>query len=93
MGERKRAQVTIRGRVQGVFFRMETQRAAVSHDVFGWVKNQPNGAVAAVFEGEAKNVQAMIDWCGKGPALATVDAAEVQWQTHTGEFRGFEVRY
>ena len=43
MEEKARAHVVISGRVQGVFFRMETKRAAGEFGVFGWVKNQRDG--------------------------------------------------
>ena len=43
--------VNIFGKVQGVFFRMETQRAAERFGVLGWVRNKRDGSVEAVFEG------------------------------------------
>ncbi|MGD9089324.1 MAG: acylphosphatase, partial [Desulfobacterales bacterium] len=42
------AHVIISGRVQGVFFRVETQRAAERFGVVGWVRNRPDGTVEAV---------------------------------------------
>lgn len=46
-----RMHVWIRGVVQGVFFRQSTRRQAAG--VTGWVRNCADGAVEAVFEGEA----------------------------------------
>jgi len=43
-----RAHVIVSGKVQGVFFRAETKRCADVHEVFGWVRNLPNGCVEAV---------------------------------------------
>ena len=63
MGNKARAHAIISGRVQGVFFRMETKRAANGLGVFGWVKNQPDGTVEAVFEGDRDRVDAIVDWC------------------------------
>ena len=48
------AHAIITGRVQGVFFRMETKRAAEQMQVNGWVKNRTDGTVEALFEGEKK---------------------------------------
>jgi len=47
MENKARTHVSISGRVQGVFFRMETKRAADGFGVFGWVKNQLDGTVEA----------------------------------------------
>jgi len=44
--------VYIKGRVQGVFFRAETQRTARKLKLTGWVRNMPDGRVEALFEGE-----------------------------------------
>ena len=88
-----RAHVIISGRVQGVFFRMETKRAAGEYGVFGWVKNQLDGTVEAVFEGDRDRVEAIIDWCRQGPRMARVDTVAVDWQDYTGEFESFDVTF
>jgi len=85
--------VIISGRVQGVFFRVETQRAARRLGVTGWVRNLPDGTVEAVLEGSRGQVNAMLDWCRQGPPSARVDDLRVQEQPATGEFEGFEIRY
>ena len=46
----------------GVFFRDTCRRQAWAHRVSGWVTNREDGAVEAIFEGEAAAVQAMVDW-------------------------------
>lgn len=43
----------------------------------GWVRNNEDGSVEAVFEGEPDGVAAMIEWCRHGPRRARVDAVEV----------------
>jgi len=63
MSDHVRVHVIISGRVQGVFFRMETQRAARRLGVVGWVRNLPDGTVEAVLEGSRSQVDAMLDWC------------------------------
>jgi acylphosphatase len=85
-----RARVRVRGRVQGVFFRMETRDRAHSLGLAGWVRNCADGTVEAVFEGEPERVESMIDWCGRGPAGAHVDSVDVKWEEAAGE-RGFTV--
>ena len=93
MAERVRAHAIITGIVQGVFFRMETQRAAELHHVNGWVRNKRDGTVEAVFEGERENVDAVLDWCREGPPRAVVHDVVVEWQEYTGEYGGFDVTY
>ena len=88
-----RARVIVKGRVQGVNFRYYTQRQAQKWNVFGWVMNRPDGSVAALFEGEEADVQAMIDWCRQGPPSARVTELIVQPEEYRGEFRSFSVRY
>lgn len=87
----KRAHVRVRGRVQGVFFRVETRDRARSLGVSGWVRNAPDGEVEAVFEGDPARVESMIDWCNRGPAGAAVDDVEVAWEEPRDE-AGFDVR-
>jgi acylphosphatase len=88
-----RAHVLISGRVQGVFFRSETKREAGKHYVSGWVRNLTDDRVEAVFEGERENVKKLLEFCERGPPGAKVARTDVSWETYSGEFRGFEIRY
>ena len=87
----KRAEVTVHGMVQGVFFRVETRDRARSLGLSGWVTNAPDGTVRAAFEGEDERVESMVDWCRRGPRGAVVDDVEVTWITPEGD-RGFAIR-
>lgn len=70
--------VTVRGRVQGVFFRDSTQRTARDHGVCGWVRNEPDGTVAALLEGPPAGVDEVLTWMrGGGPPHAHVDEVVV----------------
>jgi len=88
-----RARAIISGRVQGVFFRMETRRAAERYGVFGWVRNRRDGTVEALFEGDKKCVESILQWCKKGPPHSKVKDIKVSWDTYSGEFTQFEIRY
>jgi acylphosphatase len=88
-----RAHVHISGRVQGVFFRSETQDEAIKKNVTGWVRNLPDGRVEAVFEGEKENVENVIEFCKRGSPGARVTKVDVNWQDFTGEFKNFGIRY
>jgi acylphosphatase len=86
----KRAQVVVRGAVQGVFFRAETRDRARSLDLAGWVRNAADGTVEAAFEGDDERVASMIEWCRRGPAGASVAGVEVEWVEPEGE-AGFSI--
>jgi acylphosphatase len=89
--ERVRAHVVIYGLVQGVYFRAHTQETAKRHNVFGWVKNNPNGTVEAVLEGRRDDVERVVEWCRIGPQSARVDNVDVDWGAFKGEFDDFLV--
>jgi acylphosphatase len=93
MENKIRAHAVVRGRVQGVFFRMETKRAADRFGVCGWVRNLKDGTVEVVFEGDKNRVEAAVDWCRHGPPHAAVADVNVTWQDYTGEFDGFKIVY
>jgi acylphosphatase len=88
-----RVHVFISGMVQGVFFRSETRNQASKHDVAGWVRNLPDERVEAVLEGEEENVKRLVEFCRKGPRGARVASLDATWETYTGEFESFEIRY
>lgn len=86
----KRAHVIVRGQVQGVFFRAEARDRAASLGLGGWVRNNADGTVEAVFEGEDERVDSIVEWCRQGPALAQVEDVEVSWEQPRSE-SGFTV--
>jgi acylphosphatase len=86
-----RRRVIVHGLVQGVFFRDSTRRLAQRHDVTGWVANRADGAVEAVFEGEADAVERLVAFSRKGPRGAQVESVEVIEEAPEG-LAGFAVR-
>jgi len=86
-----RRRIVAHGRVQGVFFRDATRRAAESRGVAGWARNNADGTAEAVFEGEAGAVDAMVEAVRRGPGRARVEHLDVAAEEPEG-LRGFEVR-
>ena len=72
-----RRRVVVHGLVQGVFFRDTVRRRAEANGVAGWVRNNGDGTVEAVFEGEPAPVQRLVTLCHKGPRGARVDRVDV----------------
>lgn len=93
MSEYAGASVVISGKVQGVFFRADTQKAARGFGVAGWVRNKADGTVEALIEGLREDVEALIAWCYKGSPMSRVDQVDVKWKEYTGKFSRFDVTY
>ena len=93
MSDKIRSHVVIAGKVQGVCFRMETKRVAESYNVSGWVRNNRNGTVEAIFEGEKDDVASVIEWCKKGPSHSKVSRVDIAEENYTGDFCGFNITF
>jgi acylphosphatase len=85
-----RRRVAVHGHVQGVFFRDSTKRLAEREGVVGWVRNRTDGAVEAVFEGDAAAVERLVRFVREGPRGAHVERVEVTQEEPQG-LRGFSV--
>lgn len=86
--------VLIKGlRVQGVFFRRYIQEKADSLGVTGWVKNNNNGEVEAIFAGEEEKVIQLSNWCKIGPKGAKIGSIKIQDTECYNEYELFSVRY
>ncbi len=76
--------------MQKVSFRHHTKLKANFLGLTGWVRNLKTGEVEAVFEGPEDKVKDMVEWCKKGPMHAKVEAIDIEFDKHKGEFKGFE---
>lgn len=85
-----RTVVRVRGRVQGVGFRMAAARHAGRLGVAGTVRNLLDGTVEAAVEGAEQDVEAMVDWLRTGPSSARVDGFDRRQEEPRGA-EGFEV--
>ncbi len=90
---KKRYEIKIYGDVQGVFFRHDTQKKAFELGLTGWVKNEHDGSVLIIAEGEEKNLDKLVQWSHGGSSSAAVDNAKVEKEEYKGEFEDFGVRY
>lgn len=86
-----RYRVTVSGRVQGVWYRQSCRREAAALGVAGWVRNNGDGTVEAVLEGEAGAVDRLVAWMRLGPPQARVAGVDVHAEAPQGE-QGFRVR-
>jgi acylphosphatase len=86
-----RRRIIVRGFVQGVFFRDTLRRSAERLGVSGWARNNRDGTVEAVFEGEREAVELMLELSREGPRGARVDAIETTDEAPEG-LTGFSIR-
>ncbi|HQW36576.1 MAG TPA: acylphosphatase, partial [Thermoflexales bacterium] len=82
---------TIKGRVQGVGFRVSAMEKAASLGLTGWVRNEWNRDVQTLAEGTQENLEAYLAWLHRGPIGARVTSVNASWGAATGEFEGFEI--
>ena len=87
-----RRRVVVRGLVQGVFFRDTCRRQALAAGVSGWVRNNDDGSVEAVFEGSEDAVAAMCRWCRVGTPQSSVESVDEHAEKPRGD-SGFRVTY
>lgn len=70
--------ISVRGRVQGVFFRASTAERARGLALRGQVSNQPDGSVLVIAGGAAAALEQLVQWLHTGPPMARVDAVDVE---------------
>jgi acylphosphatase len=83
--------VKVSGKVQGVFFRVSTQRKAEELGVKGWVKNEKDGTVVIEAEAQQETLSTFIEWCNQGPQGARVDNVEVS-DGEIKNYTSFEIK-
>ena len=93
MAEMASLQATVRGRVQGVFFRAFVEELAEQLNLTGYVRNRPGGVVEVTVEGERTNLEKLVERLKTGPPAAKVKDVITSWTEYTGNFSGFRIRY
>jgi acylphosphatase len=81
---------TIRGRVQGVWFRDSTRRQALSLSLAGHAINLDNGDVDVLAFGDPAALDRLGEWLQRGPPMASVSevvAVAADWQ----DVQGFSI--
>lgn len=86
----KNYQIHVIGIVQGVWFRKYTREKAISHNLVGFVKNEPDGSVYVEAEGQEADIELFLKWLHKGSPLSKVD--KVAWEEGIVQrYSGFKI--
>jgi len=88
----KMAIITVSGKVQGVFFRDGIVITAKELGLAGWVKNESDGTVKVLAEGDESGLEKLIKYCQTGPKFAKVARLEVKWEEAKGEYNKFLIK-
>ena len=88
----KQCHLYIKGDVIGVGFRAWTKIQAKITGVNGWVRNNEEGFVETVIQGDEEKVKSIIESIKQGPPVSRVDDVEIYWQDPPEVFEGFEIR-
>ncbi len=86
----KRLLIKVHGRVQNVLFRRSAQIQARALGLSGWARNEDDGSVSVLAEGELPALERLLEWCRKGSPFANVTSVIPEWQDATGEFKRFK---
>jgi len=77
MSKSRVVHLRLEGRVQGVNFRGWAREQAELLGLSGWIKNRRDGAVEALFAGDADNVGRMLELSWSGPRDAHVENIQI----------------
>jgi acylphosphatase len=89
----KRLEAKVFGRVQMVLFRDFTCRNAKRFGLTGYVRNETDGTVKVVAEGEKEALNKLLAKIHKGPLFASVDDLEIEWKDASSAFKDFVIDY
>ncbi len=86
----KHYNITVIGKVQGVYYRATTKAVADQLGIKGFVKNKEDGSVYIEAEGDDFSIESFLEWCNDGPQNAVVEKVHSE-EADLKNFRNFEV--
>ena len=87
----KRLLLVLSGNVQGVGFRFAARAHAQDLGIQGSARNNTDGTVEIICEGEDEKIDQFRVWCSEGPEFAEVTTAQLIEGQPTGEFHDFAI--
>ena len=74
-------------------FRDFTRRFAKKLGLSGFVRNETDGSVWVVAEGEEAALNLLLAKLNRGPIFARVEDVEIEWKSPGGRFKDFVIDY
>jgi len=90
-GAVRQLKVKVTGKVQHVGFRYFVRTAAKRLGITGWVKNDNDGSVQVLAEGESESLRVFIRSLQVGPSLARVENLDIAWTDPSLNSAEFEI--
>jgi len=87
----KHFNITVVGKVQGVFYRQSVFEMAKQLGINGFCRNEANGDVYIEAEGDEERLKKFVEWCKKGPPRAFVRDVKF-FEGEIKNFSSFEIR-
>ena len=87
-----RAEIIVKGLVQGVGFRFFVYTKAKELNLNGYVKNLFDGTVLTIVEGKKSDIQMLFDYLKIGPMYSDVRDIKISWGGFSAEYASFEIR-
>lgn len=85
-------ELKIYGDVQGVSFRAQVYEIAKSLGLAGYVKNELDGTVKIIAEGDENALKKLVKEC-YNVINARIEKVDVEWKEGGGEYKNFEIKY
>ena len=82
----------VHGFVQGVGFRFFVYKNAIAHNLSGYVKNNFDGTVKIIAEGEEDDLSEFLSIVKEGPSRSRVDRVDSFLTGYSGLYTGFEIK-
>lgn len=84
-------QCVVKGRVQGVAYRVYAQDAADELGITGWVQNISDGTVLVCAQGAPALLKEYVEYLHEGSLRAEVEAVSVEWGSVAKQFDDFSI--
>ncbi len=79
--------------MQMVMYRDFACRNARKLGLKGFVRNEPDGSVSVIAQGERALLEQLIERLREGPMLANVENVEVEWGEAKAVYENFDIEY
>ena len=87
-------QITVYGRVQGVYFRAFTVRHARELGLTGFARNAADRKTVEIYaEGSREQIEQLVKFLEIGPPASRVEEVKTAWSEDTRIYSGVSVKY